>query len=148
MVNAQHVKVVPGCKTDVRDAEWIGDLLRHGLLRHGLLRASFIPDRPQRELRDLTRYRTTLIHDRANEVNRLQKGLQGANSKLPTVATDILGTSGRDILVALVAGTTESARSRSWPGSGCASRSRSWSKPWLASSAPSTASSLPSSWPH
>jgi transposase len=104
VVNAQHIKAVPGRKTDVRDAEWIGDLLRHGLLR-----ASFIPDRPQRELRDLTRYRTTLIHDRANEVNRLQKVLEGANIKLSSVATDILGKSGRDILAALVAGTTESA---------------------------------------
>jgi len=104
VVNAQHVKAVPGRKTDVRDAEWIGDLLRHGLLR-----ASFIPDRPQRELRELTRYRTTLIHDRANEVNRLQKVLEGANIKLSSVATDILGKSGRDILEALVAGTTESA---------------------------------------
>src|SRR5258707_10991492 len=104
VVNAQHVKAVPGRKTDVRDAEWIGDLLRHGLLR-----ASFIPDRPQRELRELTRYRTTLIHDRANEVNRLQKVLEAANIKLSSVATDILGQSGRDILEALVAGTTESA---------------------------------------
>jgi transposase len=104
VVNAQHVKAVPGRKTDVRDAEWIGDLLRHGLLR-----ARFIPDRPQRELRELTRYRTTLIHDRANEVNRLQKVLEGANIKLSSVATDILGKSGRDILEALVAGTTESA---------------------------------------
>jgi transposase len=103
VVNAQHVKAVPGRKTDVRDAEWIADLLRHGLLR-----ASFIPDRPQRELRDLTRYRTTLVHDRANEVNRLQKVLEGANIKLSSVATDILGKSGRDILEALVAGTTES----------------------------------------
>jgi transposase len=104
VVNAQHVKGVPGRKTDVRDAEWIADLLRHGLLR-----ASFIPDRPQRELRELTRYRTTLVHDRANEVNRLQKVLEGANIKLSSVATDILGKSGRDILQALVAGTTESA---------------------------------------
>jgi transposase len=104
VVNAQHVKAVPGRKTDVRDAEWIGDLLRHGLLR-----ASFIPDRPQRELRELTRYRTTVIHDRANEVNRLQKVLEGATSKLSSVATDILGKSGRDMLEALVAGTTESA---------------------------------------
>ena len=76
VVNAAHIKAAPGRKTDVRDAEWIADLLRHGLLR-----ASFIPDRPQRELRELrelTRYRTTLIHERANEVNRLQKVLEGA----------------------------------------------------------------------
>jgi transposase len=104
VVNAAHMKAVPGRKTDVRDAEWIADLLRHGLLR-----ASFIPDRPQRELRELTRYRTTLIHERANEVNRLQKVLEGANIKLASVATDILGKSGRDILEALVGGTTDAA---------------------------------------
>jgi transposase len=103
VVNAQHSKAVPGRKTDVRDAQWIADLLRHGLLR-----ASFIPDRPQRELRDLTRYRTTLIHERANEVNRLQKVLEGANIKLASVATDILGKSGRDMLEALVRGASDS----------------------------------------
>src|SRR5258707_11441274 len=104
VVNAQHIKAVPGRKTDVRDAEWIADLLRHGLLR-----ASFIPDRSQRELRELTRSRTTLIHDRANEVNRLQKVLEGANIKLASVATDILGKSGRDMLEALVGGASDSA---------------------------------------
>jgi transposase len=104
VVNAAHIKAVPGRKTDVRDAEWIADLLRHGLLR-----PSFIPDRPQRELRELTRYRTTLVHERANEVNRLQKVLEGANIKLASVATDIMGKSGRDILEALVAGTTDAA---------------------------------------
>ena len=104
VVNAQHIKAVPGRKTAVRDAEWIADLLRHGLLR-----ASFIPDRSQRELRELTRYRTTLIHDRANEVNRLQKVLEGANIKLASVATDILGKSGRDMLEALVGGASDSA---------------------------------------
>jgi transposase len=104
VVNAQHIKAVPGRKTDVRDAEWIADLLRHGLLR-----PSFIPDRPQRELRELTRYRTTLIQERAHEVNRLQKVLEGANIKLSAVATDILGKSGREILEALVGGTRDSA---------------------------------------
>lgn len=104
VVNAQHIKAVPGRKTDVKDAEWIAELLRHGLLR-----ASFIPDRPQRELRELTRYRTTLIQERANEVNRLQKVLEGANIKLSSVATDILGKSGRAILEALVGGTTDAA---------------------------------------
>src|SRR5262249_28203823 len=104
VVNAAHSKAVPVRKTDVRDAEWIAELLRHGLLR-----ASFIPDRPQRELRELTRYRTTLIQERANEVNRLQKVLEGANIKLASVATDILGKSGRDMLVALVSGTSEAA---------------------------------------
>lgn len=103
VVNAQHIKAVPGRKTDVRDAEWIADLLRHGLLR-----PSFIPDRPQRELRELTRYRVSLVEERATEVNRLQKVLEGANIKLASVATDILGKSGRDMLEALVSGTTES----------------------------------------
>src|SRR5919201_4205970 len=74
LVNARHVKAVPGRKTDVRDCEWLADLLRHGLLR-----GSVVPDRPQRELRELTRYRTSLVRERAAEVNRLQKTLEGAN---------------------------------------------------------------------
>ncbi len=104
VVNAAHMKTVPGRKTDVKDAEWIADLLRHGLLR-----ASFIPDRPQRELRELTRYRTSLLQERSAEVNRLQKTLEGANIKLAGVATDIMGKSGRDMLAALVAGRTDAA---------------------------------------
>jgi hypothetical protein len=82
-VNAQHLKAVPGRKTDVKDAEWIADLLRHGLLR-----PSFIPSRPDRELRELTRYRTSLVHERAAEVNRVQKVLEGANIKLAAVASN------------------------------------------------------------
>src|SRR5690348_2926613 len=93
VVNAQHIKQVSGRKTDVRDCEWIADLLRHGLLR-----ASFIPDRPQRELRELTRYRMVLVRERADEINRVQKVLEGANIKLGSVATDILGKSGRQML--------------------------------------------------
>ncbi len=104
LVNARHIKAVPGRKTDVRDSEWIADLLQHGLLR-----PSFVPSRPQRELRELVRYRTTLVRERAAEVNRLQKTLEGANIKLAAVATDIMGTSGRAILAALVAGTTPPA---------------------------------------
>ncbi len=99
VVNAQHMKAVPGRKTDVKDAEWIADLLRHGLLQ-----PSFIPDRPERELRELTRYRTTLIRERAAEVNRIQKVLEGANIKLASVATNVVGVSGRAMLEALVAG--------------------------------------------
>jgi transposase len=91
LVNAQHMKAVPGRKTDVKDAEWLADLLRHGLLR-----ASFIPPQPIRELRELTRYRQALLRERTQEVNRLHKGLEGANIKLGAVATDILGKSGRD----------------------------------------------------
>jgi len=102
LVNARHIKQVPGRKTDVKDCEWLADLLRHGLLR-----ASFVPERPQRELRELTRYRTTLVRERASEINRLQKTLEGANIKLGNVATDITGVSGRHIMQALVAGQTD-----------------------------------------
>jgi transposase len=102
LVNAHHVKQVPGRKTDVKDCEWLADLLRHGLLR-----ASFVPDRPQRELRELTRYRTSLIRERAAEINRVQKILEGANIKLGDVASNVLGVSGRQILTALVAGTAD-----------------------------------------
>ena len=88
-----------GRKTDVADAEWIADLLRHGLLQ-----GSFIPSAQQRALRDLTRFRTSLVNDRVRAVNRLQKTLEDANLKLASVATDITGVSGRAILHALVAG--------------------------------------------
>jgi len=104
VVNAQHVKMVPGRKTDVSDAEWLADLLRHGLLR-----GSFVPPAPQRELRELTRYRAVLVRERATEVNRLQKTLEGANLKLASVATDILGVTGRAILEAVAAGESEAA---------------------------------------
>lgn len=102
VVNAQHLKAVPGRKTDVRDAEWIADLLRHGLLR-----PSFIPERPERELRELTRYRTTLLQQRTAEVNRIQKVLEGANIKLASVASDVVGASGRAMLEALVGGEVD-----------------------------------------
>ena len=105
VVNAAHIKQVPGRKTDVRDAAWIA-----GLLRHGLLRPSFIPARPQRELRDLTRYRMSLVAERSAEVNRLQKVLEDANLKLAGIATDILGKSGREMLDRIVAGETDAAR--------------------------------------
>src|SRR5215217_4591940 len=104
LVNARHIKAVPGRKTDVKDSEWLADLLRHGLLR-----GSFVPDRPQRELRELTRYRSSLVQERSAEVNRLQKTLEGANIKLGDVATDIMGASGRRMLQALIAGVTEAA---------------------------------------
>ena len=104
LVNARHVKAVPGRKTDAKDCEWLADLLRHGLLQ-----ASFVPDRPQRELRELTRYRTSLVRERTAAANRLQKTLEGANIKLAAVATDILGKSGREILAALVDGQTDAA---------------------------------------
>jgi transposase len=104
VVNAAHIKQVPGRKTDVKDAEWIADLLRHGLLR-----ASFIPDRAQRELRELTRYRTSLVRERTAEVNRVQKVLEGANIKLAAVASDITGVSARQMLAALLDGNPDAA---------------------------------------
>ncbi len=102
LVNAQHIKAVPGRKTDVNDAEWIADLLQHGLLR-----ASFIPPVAQRDLRDLTRHRSNFVRERTNLVNRLQKTLEGANIKLASVASNVVGVSGRAILSALIAGQTD-----------------------------------------
>lgn len=102
VVNAQHIKTVPGRKTDVKDAEWIADLLRHGLLK-----ASFIPPLPQRDLRDLTRQRTNLVQDRARVVNQLQKVLEWANIKLTSVVTDIMGASARAMLAAIIGGEVD-----------------------------------------
>ncbi len=102
VVNAQHIKAVPGRKTDVRDAEWIADLLQHGLLT-----GSLIPSTPQRELRELTRYRVSLVQERSRAVNRLQKTLEDTNLKLGDVVTDILGKSSRAILEALLSGQTD-----------------------------------------
>jgi transposase len=102
--NAYHLKSVPGRKTDVKDAEWIAELLRHGLIR-----ASFIPAPAQRQLRDLTRYRTHLVEERARLTNRLQVVLEDANIKLASVVTDVRGVSARAILEALIAGETDPA---------------------------------------
>jgi transposase len=99
LVNAQHLKAVPGRKTDVKDAEWIAQLLRHGLVR-----GSFVPARPERELRELIRYRTSLIRERTAEINRVQKTLEGANIKLAAVAANVVGVSGRAMLEAMIAG--------------------------------------------
>jgi len=99
LVNAHHIKQVPGRKTDVRDSEWIAQLLQHGLLR-----ASFIPPRPTRELRDLTRQRTQLLNERTAVINRIQKVLEDANIKLGSVATDALGVSGRLMIEAIIRG--------------------------------------------
>ncbi len=102
VVNAQHIKALPGRKTDVKDAEWIADLLRHGLVR-----GSFIPDRYLRELRELVRYRRSLIRDQSRIINRIQKTLEGANIKLSSVATDVVGVSGRVILQAMIDGVSD-----------------------------------------
>jgi transposase len=104
LVNAQHIKAVPGRKTDVRDCEWIADLLRHGLLR-----ASFVPARAQRELRELVRHRCSLVQERTAAANRVQKTLEGANIKLASVASDILGRSGRAMLDAIIGGESDAA---------------------------------------
>ena len=104
VVNARHIKFVPGRKTDVKDAQWIAQLLQHGLLK-----GSFIPEAPQRELRETVRYRTHLVQERSREVNRVHKVLQDANLKLSSVASDILGVSGREMLAALIAGQDDPA---------------------------------------
>ncbi len=102
VVNAQHIKGVPGRKTDVKDAEWIADLVRHGLVK-----ASYIPNREQRELREITRYRQEMIEERARELNRIQAVLEGCNIKLGSVITDISGKSGMVILKAIISGETD-----------------------------------------
>src|SRR5664279_3399315 len=102
LVNARHVKQVPGRKTDIKDAQWLCQLLEAGLLK-----ASFVPPKPIRTLRNLTRYRKTQISDRQREANRLHKILEDTGIKLGCVASDILGKSGRDMLDALVSGTTD-----------------------------------------
>jgi transposase len=99
LVNARHIKAVPGRKTDIKDSQWIAELLQHGLLR-----PSFIPNVEQRDLRDLTRHRSNFVRERVNLVNRVQKVLEAANIKLACVASDVMGVSGRAILAALVAG--------------------------------------------
>lgn len=102
LVNAQHMHQVPGRKTDVKDSEWLADLLRHGLVR-----ASFVPPAPQRDLRDLTRQRSNFVRERTNLVNRVHKTLEGANIKLSSVATDLMGVSGRAMLAALIEGHSD-----------------------------------------
>jgi transposase len=102
LVNAQHVKALPGHKTDVKDSEWLADLLRHGLLR-----ASFVPPQPIRVLRDLTRYRKTLVELRTQEINRVHKVLETANLKLGAVASNVVGVSGRRMLRAIEQGESD-----------------------------------------
>jgi transposase len=105
LANARHVKNVPGRKTDVKDAQWLAELLRHGLIR-----GSFVPDKAQRELRELTRYRTAVGEERTAAVNRLQKVLEGGNVKLASVATDVTGVSARAMLAGLLAGSADAAQ--------------------------------------
>jgi len=103
LVNAQHIKAVPGRKTDLKDSEWLADLLRHGLLR-----PSFIPPQPIRVLRDLTRYRKSLVELRTQEINRVHKVLETANLKLGAVASNVVGVSGRRMLRAIEQGESDS----------------------------------------
>jgi transposase len=105
LVNAQHVKAIPGRKTDRRDCEWLAELLQHGLVK-----GSFVPPQPIRELRDLTRYRVTLAQECNRIANRIQKVLEDANLKLASVATDALGASGRAMLKAIIAGEQDAAK--------------------------------------
>lgn len=102
LVNAQHVKKVPGRKTDASDAEWLAELMLHGLLK-----ASFIPAKPQRALRELTRYRSTLVRERARVANRVEKLLESTNLKLSSVVTDVMGVSAKAMLTELAAGATD-----------------------------------------
>jgi transposase len=101
LANAAHVKNVPGRKTDVNDATWLADLMAHGLIR-----ASFVPDEPTQQMRDLLRTRKQMVRERSSHVQRIQKTLEDANIKLDSVVTDILGLSGRRIIEALIAGQT------------------------------------------
>jgi transposase len=98
LVNAEHIKQVPGHKTDVKDSQWVAELLRRGLLK-----ASFMPEQPVRQLRDLTRQRVQLIRQKVQVANRIQKALGDANIKLASVASDVPGVSGRDTLRAIEA---------------------------------------------
>jgi transposase len=117
LLNARHLRNVPGRKTDVADAAWIAQLVEHGLVR-----PSFVPPRPIRQLRNLTRYRKTVIEERTREAQRLEKLLEDAGIKLSCLATDILGVSGRAMLAALVAGVRDPRSWPSWPRVAWASR--------------------------
>jgi transposase len=102
LVNAEHIKAVPGRKTDVKDSQWIAELLQHGLLK-----PSFVPEKPVRQLRDLTRQRVQLIRQKTQVANRIQKTLEDANIKLASVASDVLGASGRAMLQAIIKGEND-----------------------------------------
>jgi transposase len=127
LANAAHIAQVPGPKTDVKDCVWIAQLVEHGLGR-----GSFVPPAPIRDLRDLTRARKALSQDRTRAANRLHKVLEDAGIKLASVANDVLGVSGRAMLEALVAGTTDPGTS---PGASSGSSSRRSARPWWVASA-------------
>jgi hypothetical protein len=123
VVNAQHVKAVPGRKTDVKDAEWLAELLQYGLVR-----PSYIPSQAQRELRELVRYRKSLVQERAAEVNRIQKVLEGGNIKLASVARDIMGVSGARCWMPLWLDKPIRKRWQNWQKGGCERSSHNCSK--------------------
>jgi Transposase len=130
-VNARHVKILPGRKTDVADAAWLAELLEHGLLR-----SSFVPPPAIRQLRDLTRYRKKLIQAHTAECQRIQGTLEDAGIKLDSVASDVLGVSGRAILKALVAGERDpQGAGRGWPEGCCARSCPNCARPSRAASA-------------
>ena len=135
-------KRVPGRKTDVQDCAWLAQLLEHGLLR-----GSFVPPAPIRELRDLTRYRKSLIQERTREANRVHKMLEDAGIKLATVARDVLGTSGRAMLEALVQGTSDPAVLAELARGRMRTKLRPCGRRSPATSAPITPSSRHRSWP-
>jgi hypothetical protein len=141
LVNARHIKTVPGRKTDVKDCEWLADLLRHGLLR-----ASFVPDRPQRELRELTRYRTALVRERTAESNRLHKTLEGANLKLSSVASKLLSLSGRQMLARCWRARPTRPCWPTWPRGGCGPSCPNWSGRWRAVLGGTSTSCSPGNW--
>jgi transposase len=143
LVNAAHIKQVPGRKTDIQDCAWIAQLLEHGLLR-----GSFVPPPPIRDLRDLTRYRKRLIQDRAREANRLHKVLQDAGIKLASVASDILGLSGRAMLAARSwRGRPTPCSWPSWPGGNSGRNSPRCGRPWWGASGRTMPAWGASSWP-
>ena len=142
VLNARHLRNVPGKKTDVADAEWICQLVEHGLVR-----PSFVPPKEIRELRDLTRYRKAQIEERGREAQRLDKVLQDAGLKLSSVASDILGKSGRDMLEALVSGTRDPEVLAELARGGLRKKIPSSAVPSRAASAPTTRSSSDRSWP-
>ena len=133
LVNAQQVKILPGRKSDVLDAEWLAELLEHGLLR-----GSFVPPPAIRELRDLTRYRKRLIQQHTAEAQRIQKTLEDAGIKLDSVAAEVLGVSGRAMLAALVAGERDPEVLAELAAARCARRSRRCARRCAAASATTT----------
>ncbi|GAA1918424.1 hypothetical protein GCM10009753_58520 [Streptantibioticus ferralitis] len=135
LLNARHMRNLPGRKTDVADSVWIAQLVEHGLVR-----PSFVPPEPIRHLRDLTRYRAELTAERTREAVRLERLLEDSGVKVPVVASHILTKSVRAMLEALIEESVILRCWPIWPGARCAGRSGSCGKPWLATGVPTTAS--------